>query len=210
MSLKIVRIINAPLSSNCFILYALGETNCIVVDPGSENSEIILFELEKLGVVPQYIILTHEHFDHIWSVNPLIDKYPNCVIVCSDVCLKAIKNSKLNHSLFYNQIGFIIKECRTFLIQENSILKWSRYDILFLQTEGHTTSGISVIIDKFLFTGDTLIKDIKTVTKLFCGSKESLQISINKYRLLQGRNLIVCPGHGDSFSLDEYNLLKAL
>ena len=48
------------------------------------------------------------------------------------------------------------------------------------------------------------------MTKLFCGSREKLLVTINSIKEMQGRGLYVCPGHGDGFELDDYDLNKAL
>ena len=58
----------------------------------------------------------------------------------------------------------------------------------------------------FLFTGDALIKDMRTVTKLPTGSKTKLLDTAEMYRELQGKGYKVCAGHGEKFLLDGYDL----
>ena len=57
--------------------------------------------------MPEYIFLTHEHFDHIWGVNLLKEIY-NSHLICSLTCSQKIVNKKKNMSIFYNQVGFEI------------------------------------------------------------------------------------------------------
>lgn len=85
-----------------------------------------------------------------------------------------------------------------------------QYTISFYYALGHSIGGILFTIQKFLVTGDTLIKDMKTVTKLKCGSKERLHESLVLIDSMKGRGLLVCAGHGESFELDNYDLNKAL
>lgn len=61
-------------------------------------------------------------------------------------------------------------------------------------------------MDKDLFTGDTLIKDLHTVTKLTTGSVAKLRVSMELLSSLQGKGYAVYPGHGEVFELDGYNL----
>ena len=100
MALELLRIENEPVNSNCFILFdKVVGLRCVVVDPGSENCAVIDMVLEKNKLIPEYIILTHEHFDHIWGCNYLVNKY-STRIICSKQCAFAIRDAKRNHSLF--------------------------------------------------------------------------------------------------------------
>ncbi|MEG2070281.1 MAG: MBL fold metallo-hydrolase [Bacteroidales bacterium] len=205
MTFEIVRIINEPISSNCYLLFNKNLNNhCIIVDPGSENAEIITSEIEKFKLVPQYIILTHEHFDHCWSCNDLIKQY-NIPIICSENCREAIQSSRKNCSLYYNQTGFEI-EAQTMSIESiEKRLFWNHCEFNFLLTQGHSNASICFLVGNCLFTGDTLIQNEKTVTKLLSGSKEKLKQSIQLINQFQGKGYTVYAGHGDQFELDQYN-----
>lgn len=210
MALEIIRIENSPVSSNCYILFDKAFSNdCLVIDPGSESSVDLEHQLQILHLHPQYIILTHEHFDHTWGCNYLISKY-NCRIICSNVCSLAINDAKKNHSLFYDQRGFVVSATNILLEEIDYKMYWQVYDMMFFSALGHTNSGICFIIGDYLFTGDSLIKGIRTVTKLFTGSKTELTNTIAKIEALKGNGYMVCPGHGEMFDLDTYNASLAL
>jgi glyoxylase-like metal-dependent hydrolase (beta-lactamase superfamily II) len=210
MALEVIRIVNQPVASNCYLLYDREVNNdCLVVDPGSEHPNDIVYHLTDLNLFPKYILLTHEHFDHIWGCNFLIKKY-HSEIICSALCSEAIQDAKKNHSLYYNQKAFKIPAANLCVEDIGFSWSWNGWDILFFIAEGHTNAGICFEINKCLFTGDTLLKDLRTVTKLFCGSKEKLVITMSRIKELQGRGYCVYPGHGDIFSLDDYDLNKAL
>jgi len=108
--LQVKQIINTPIDSNCFVIYDKEKgDNCIIVDPGSEDNSHLYELLKSEELNPQYIVLTHEHFDHCWGVNQLVEKY-HLPIVCSQLCAEAIKHEKRNCSVFYdNMDAFIIK-----------------------------------------------------------------------------------------------------
>ena len=80
----------------------------------------------------------------------------------------------------------------------------------FFLAPGHSDGGICMTAGSYLFTGDTLLQGLRTVTKLYCGSKEKLGHTLDKIRELQGKGYLVCPGHGECFPLDGYDLSKAL
>ena len=210
MALEVVRVINEPVSSNCFLLFNREVNNdCLVVDPGSQYPDTLDRKLLELGLVPKFIVLTHEHFDHVWGCNALVQKY-HSKIICYAVCSEAIQDAKRNHSMFYHQKGFVLPPADICVEDINWTWPWNDERIIFFRAEGHTDAGICFKIKNYLFTGDTLLKDLRTVTKLFCGSREKLLVTINSIKEMQGRGLYVCPGHGDGFELDDYDLNKAL
>ena len=205
--MKVKRIINEPVPSNCYVLYneSRGD-DCIVVDPGSkDNSDLIGF-LEANHLTPRYIILTHEHFDHIWGVNDIVERY-KVPIVCSELYSQRIKDSFDNCSAMYDDTMAVIINSPVVSIESfGSILKIGKESIRFYSTPGHSEASIIFAVGEFLFTGDVLINGLKTVTNLPTGSKEKLKETLNVFRKLQGAGLMVYPGHGDSFELDSYNL----
>lgn len=205
--LKVKRIKNNPIDSNCYVIYdkALGD-DCIIVDPGSEDNSNLYDLLNSENLYPQYIILTHEHFDHCWGVNMLVEKY-HIPIVCSQLCAEAIKFEKRNCSVFYDsKEAFTIKKKTISVESINDILVFEGYKLKLYITPGHTDASISFVADKYLFTGDTLIKDEKTVTKLPTGSIEKLNETVKMLAKLKGRGLKVMPGHREEFLLDDYDL----
>ena len=64
------------------------------------------------------------------------------------------------------------------------------------------------VVDKYVATGDFLIKDLKTVTKLKWARKEELSAGEKWLSEQKGKGLLVLAGHGDCFELDNYDLNK--
>ena len=208
--LSVQSFVNHPVTSNCFLLYDKENgKDCIIVDPGSKDENDLENFIEREELIPKYIILTHEHFDHCWGVNSLVEKF-QIPMVCSQLCAEAIKNEKKNCSVFYdNNDSFTINSETISVESMDNTMLFLGHEILFFKTPGHTDASISFVVDQFLFTGDTLIKDEKTVTKLPTGSVERLKSSIEIFNMLKGRRLTVCPGHGVGFAIDGYDMKKA-
>jgi len=208
---EVKRFINEPVPSNCYVLYDKAkEGNCIVVDPGSiDNSELLSF-LKENSLIPQYLVLTHEHFDHIWGVNELVSLY-SVPIVCSELCSQRIKDSFDNCSAMYDDNLAVVIDGSTISIESLGYkLKFGGSQLKFYETPGHSEACLSFVLNGCLFTGDALLKDLKTVTKLPTGSKEKQRYTLRELYMMQGQGLVVYPGHGDSFDLDGYDLSKAL
>ena len=204
--LEVQQIMNSPIDSNCFVIYDKEKgVDCIIVDPGSEENSHLYELLKSEGLNPQYIILTHEHFDHCWGVNLLRVDYPSLKLVCSTNCSSAIQHRKKNYSVFYQQPGFDVANADVELDDIGWELDWQDYKVSFYPACGHTLSGVMFVIENYVFTGDELIKGIKTVTKLKTGSKDKLLESFDFLESLKGKGMMVCPGHGEPFGLDNYN-----
>jgi hydroxyacylglutathione hydrolase len=200
--IAVKRIINNPVRSNGFVLYRNGYKNCIVIDPGTPACEKLLLFLDKLKLFPEYVILTHEHFDHIWGVNKIKDTY-NSKIVCSKECAERITDKKKNMSVFYDQTGFESYPADIF-IDSSSYIHWCDKEIRFIETPGHTNGSICIKVDNNLFTGDTIIKNTKTVVKFPGGDREKLKLSLNMiFAMFKEKDISVYPGHGNSCSLSE-------
>lgn len=208
--IDLLTIVNIPVTSNCHVLIDKVSHHCIVVDPGSEFGDYIDGFLHENSLIPDYIILTHEHFDHIWSCGYLTDKY-QVPILCSKACADAIVNEKTNLSLFFdNAKAFACPPASLILEEIDYKLNWYSHELHFFPALGHSIGGIIFTIENYVITGDTLIKDLKTVTKLKCGSKDKLNESLSILEGFKGQGMIVCAGHGDNFALDDYDLNKAI
>jgi len=209
--LEIIQIKNNPLTSNCFFVFDKQCGNgCLLIDPGSEDDRNIFSVIQNKQLTVDYIFLTHEHFDHIWSVNALLKMFPKALLVCSKDCGEKIVDRKKNCSLFYNQIGFELPKPSVTTEELSNTLQWYNYKIKFIYTPGHSFGSICIQINENLFTGDTLIPNKKTITRLPGGSVDALKETINDFQSLKGQNLIIYPGHKDIVFLDEYDLTKML
>lgn len=210
MSFFVEKIVNKPIDSNSFIIYTDKNKSCIIVDPGSEKSKNLIEFINEKQLEPEYIFLTHEHFDHIWGVNKLKDIY-DVKIISSKECSLNIVNKKKNLSVFYDQVGFDCYPADILIEDIENKLSWNDNCIRFFKTKGHSEGSICFSISNYLFTGDTLIKDEKTVTKLPGGNKEKLILSnvllLNNFEKI---NPLVYAGHNQPFFFCESKLCQKL
>lgn len=203
MALQVKTIINNPVSSNCHIIYDDSEKHGIVVDPGSEDCSELLSFLKDNAIVVDYVILTHEHFDHTWSA----DKF-SAPVLCAKECADTISDKKRNLSFFFNQVGFQIEVNAICVEEYNMKMKILGFDVEFYKNKAHSPGGLLFVIDKYIVTGDMLIKDLKTVTKLQWANKEDLPECGRWLREKRGNGYMVLAGHGESFELDNYDINK--
>lgn len=204
MSLHVETIVNSPISSNCFVVSDISKTSsCIVIDPGTTSCIALRDYLESNSIVPNYVILTHEHFDHIAGV-PLLKQYYNFQLIASKECSKAIQNSKANLSFYKDGSGFTV-QAADIEIMKNTYFKWYGHCCEIYPAKGHSRGGIITVINNNVFTGDTLLWNTPTVTKLPTGSKTELKTSISLLKSLScHKDLHAYAGHGIDFDLNDY------
>lgn len=194
----IERFVNQILDSNCYLIRQQNCQNIIVVDPGDTNLSKLIKSMEINNLRVQYVIFTHEHYDHIAGGKLLKDKF-DCIFIGSEECAEAVVNPKKNLSIFYNDQPYVSPVIDITIEKMNFLLIWNSYDIKFFKTPGHSKGSISFRINNHFFTGDTLIKDIKTITNLPGGNKHTLEKSLELIRNNCDKDTLVLPGHKDSF-----------
>lgn len=199
--MHIVRFLNSPVESNAYVIYTDGCIGCIVVDPGNRDVSSITEFLDAKNLVPEYVVLSHEHFDHTWGVNALKCRYGS-KIVCSKACADklAIPQNYFN-LLYYNDSEYFCVKDVDIVCEANITLNWMGYKLVVYDTPGHTDGSICLYIGNNLFTGDTMIYKTKPLLKKRHGaSKEAFCRSL-KILLALPDDTLVYPGHGEVFNL---------
>lgn len=203
--IDVVRFINSRFTSNTYVIFSTVSEDIWIVDPGDFTPiEEWMRRNSKIGVAG--VLITHAHFDHIYGANELNEKYPSTpFFVYNQTGVEILYDSKRNGSK-YTEAPFVLNEhAKVFTVSPEMFL-WEDCKIHNYFTPGHSEDSMCILLGNSLFTGDTLIKDIRTVTKLKGGSVEKLQESIDWIETLKGRGILVYGGHEDLFELDDYDL----
>ena len=79
--------------SNCYVIRE--EDKCMIIDPNDFTA--IRELLQKLGLMPGLVLLTHEHCDHIGGLNELRRTYP-VTVAATEACSAGIGNQTRNMS----------------------------------------------------------------------------------------------------------------
>ena len=187
----------------------------IVIDPVLSEETRKAFEN---GIV-DFSILTHEHYDHILSVNE-INRNNLFPVYCGQAALMALKDPKKNLSRYseflLEFIPFIDKaakisiadyscECDNILNDGQSI-SWQGHELFIKETPGHSKGSICILLDgKHLFSGDTIFSTFETALRLPGGSqKDYCDITLKWLESLPSETMVY-PGHLEPFLLmNEY------
>lgn len=206
---EVERFINSRFTSNTYILSHPEYDNVWIVDPGDTENIFEWMENHSKTSVSG-ILLTHAHFDHIYGVNNILAHFSECkVYIANEYGKRALYDAKMNGSKYTEEGSVTLPEDANICFYSEALELWPRVVLHTMYTPGHSDDSQCFYVDENIFTGDTLIKDTRTVTKLKSGSVEKLNATIRTISFLQGKGMIICAGHGNTFSLDGYDLTKA-
>ncbi len=186
------RIVVSDYQSNCYVIWD-EENICGIIDPGSDSEKIISF-IEERDLKPEKILLTHGHFDHIGVAKIISDKY--------------------NIPVYVNKNEMVVVEERgvmfgmEFSVPENIVffndgeeITIGKGKIKVIETPGHTAGSSCFLVDKMLYSGDTLFLGTVGRWDFPTGSFDVLKNSINEKLFILPDEITVYPGHGFSTTI---------
>ena len=201
--------------ANTYILNTEG--HALVIDACSES---VSEELKRRRIIPDYLILTHEHCDHIWGVNVIRSAFPNIQVVAQEYCSEAIGNPNLNKAKQYHIYatlrfgeGYRSEEAmqRTYscapaeiVFEEELSLTWHGYGIGFHHAPGHSPGSMIINFKGIgVFSGDSILQEETFMN--FDGGDESAfnSITLPMITRIPGETNVY-PGHGGMFQMREW------
>lgn len=205
-SIQVKRFVNTPVPSVTYLLVNIESGHCIVIDPGSKEEPELRDYIQEQGLKLDYILLSHEHFDHCWGVNYLKELYPAAKVVATRLCAEWVtKPWNYFNQMYYNSDEYYqIPKVDVLVEDADGKIEWDGTPINFIPTPGHTDKGVCIEIGRCLFTGDTILFQTKPfLKKKYGASKEALKESIAHIYEIFPDDTKVYPGHGEPFMLKE-------
>ncbi|MEF9852659.1 MAG: MBL fold metallo-hydrolase [Hydrogenoanaerobacterium sp.] len=196
--MRIDTMVLCELSTNCYIVSTC-KKNCVLIDPAADAPKIISF-LQKEGLTPKYIFVTHPHHDHIGAVKEL-QMYFGAKVVIGEIDNKIVEDPlpmygerylwKVKDKLFKADI----------LVKDGDEIALDELIFKVLLTPGHTAGGVCYLCGNELFVGDTLFKEEVGRCDLYSGSFPAMLQSVKRLAELPG-DYNVYPGHGESTTME--------
>ncbi|MCI1821113.1 MAG: MBL fold metallo-hydrolase [Megasphaera sp.] len=205
-----VRIIDPITNSNCYIIKE--DAHVLIIDPN--NFSLINAYLKAHQLHPEYVLLTHEHCDHISGLNEL-RQYYSFKVIAQAACSLGIQDKTLNMTrimetyLYFKSNGTVLTPYPKFTCKpaeltfnETYYWHWLTHQFTFLHTPGHTPGSTCILVNNtVLFSGDYFIPGEEVITRLPGGNADIYErIGKNILRTLP-ENMQVYPGHGNTFLL---------
>jgi len=168
------------LSDNYAYILKKGD-HIAIIDPG--QAEPILYALDNMNAVPNMILNTHHHSDHIAGNAPIIQKY-KCPLIGPESEEHRIPNM-------------------TKTVNQGDKIAFADEHIHVIETPGHTDGHICFYLplSGILFAGDLIFA--MGCGRAFEGTPEELFASIQKIKALPPETQIYC-GHEYTLSNAEF------
>jgi glyoxylase-like metal-dependent hydrolase (beta-lactamase superfamily II) len=183
---------------NAYLVWQANTRHGLIIDPGAEG-ELLQARIEERRIVPQAILLTHAHPDHLGAVALLEHTYDIPVL------LHAAEHELLNFApLFAEMLGLEPIQLPTKINYFNgeNTLQIDQHTIQVLLTPGHSPGSVCYLIENNLFSGDTLFNGSVGRVDLPGGSESQLRLSLKILARLPEETLVF-PGHGEVTSIRE-------
>ena len=171
---------------------------CFIVDPGNyndEENELINSYIIDKKLVPQLILITHCHVDHVLGINFLINKFSIKAHIPESE--KMIYNEMSNYATMFGFENYKSSSDIEY-ISKNYKLNFNNLNIDTLYLPGHSPGHLAFYCkeEKICFSGDVIFKSGVGRTDLPGGNHETLIKSIKNELFLLDDDVVIYPGHG--------------
>ena len=191
--LQIKEIVNSIFTSKTYILYKEGCGSAWLVDVG--DVEPVFAFLKEKGLTVAGVMITHGHFDHIYGLPSLAERFPACKVYTTEYGKESLASDKLNMSR-YHESPMTYEGDNVVVVHEGDEMQLFEDEpsMVFYETPGHNPGCLTMVMGNVIFTGDAYIPGVKVSTQLPHADKELAQQSLERIlRLAEGKR--VFPGH---------------
>lgn len=198
---KIATLVLGPVQTNCYLVYHQDTKEAFIVDP-ADRAERIVQEVERLGLAPKAILLTHGHFDHIMGARGVKEKY-HIPVYAYEKEQDLMADPELNLSMAFMGKSFSMAADQWFYDGEK--VNIAGLDIQVLATPGHTCGGCCYYLPEegVLLSGDTLFCRSVGRTDFPTSSTRELILSIKDKLFVLLEDTAVYPGHEETTTIGE-------
>lgn len=182
------------IQSNCYVVN--GDKTQLIVDPAN-FTEKLKDLIDKAGDKERYILLTHRHFDHVGGVAG-IKEYCSAKSVIHETDEQGLWDN--DFSLASKFRAKITPTKADITVKGGELLNLGEFNVKVINTPGHTSGSVSYVIDRCIFTGDTLFCGTVGRYDFESGDYHTLINSVKTLVDLKG-DYDLYPGHMDTTSL---------
>jgi glyoxylase-like metal-dependent hydrolase (beta-lactamase superfamily II) len=197
--LKIETLALGAFEANAYLLVSDDGRQAILIDAPDEIEPMIDLAT-SLGVVPELLVHTHGHVDHMAGNELLKRRWPDLRIAIHEADAVMLESPERNLSALFGEGATSPPADR--LLKDGDKIVLGEETLEVLHTPGHTAGGIGLYLSHprsgppLVFTGDTLFAGSIGRTDFPGGDSKQLLRSIRAKLLTLPDETVCYPGHG--------------
>lgn len=187
-----------PFQENCYLVVDEPSREGVLVDPGDDGERIVRM-VQRAGVTPQAVWLTHAHLDHIGAVSAVRREWKVPVLLHPDdlVIYRRGAQSAAAYGLPFDQPGDPDGS-----LAHGQMLELGKSRFTVHHTPGHAPGHVVFLGDGVMLGGDLLFAGSIGRTDLPLSDPERMTESLDRVAGLP-EETVVYPGHGPATSIGQ-------
>lgn len=186
--------VRGVFETNCYF-YVDEDRHAFLIDPGAQGEELLGLIREQ-GWMPEAILLTHGHFDHIGGIAAIREQLDIPVLIHENG-ERILENPEINLSA---QCGVPMTVRPDRYLRDGDTLKLNGKDVLrVIHTPGHTADSVILYSgsDQAAFVGDTIFKGSCGNYRYPTGDYRTLMNSIRERIMTLPDGTTLLSGHSE-------------
>jgi hydroxyacylglutathione hydrolase len=194
---NVLKLVSSYKNANTFVV-EINEFDILIVDLGNYPIDELLKFISENNKNLVGLFLTHEHADHCYGVDLLKSKI-EFTLYCSEKCDINMRDPKQNFSRYIEDFESFGIQSEAVVIKEGQTLNFNGFELLIMETPGHSPGSICLFAENIAFTGDSILNNVESPLSFPHSSKKEYQQS--KINILKKLNFEtkIYPGHGEPF-----------
>ena len=196
----------SPWQANCHLLAAgdgAAGSHCLVVDPGVMGSEVIVSALDQLGWIPDSILATHGHLDHVGAAATLAAVWEvpvSCAVADHPMLLTPSLGLGPGSVPLIEQVLGADELARPAQLRDHERFEAAGLTVTPHSAPGHTP-GSTVLeitdgLETVFLTGDVIFQGTIGRTDLPGGDMAQMRSTLRRLVALLPTDAVLLPGHG--------------
>lgn len=196
--MKIQHSVLGMCATNTYYVYDDETKRGLIVDP-ADSPDTIIAKADSLSMIPEAILITHGHFDHVLAMNKIREHYGIKVYA-------GLTEKQVLHDMAMNltsSFGMGQTFDADIYLKDGEEFETAGYHIKAIEVPGHTIGGMCYYFDKqgVLFSGDTLFCESVGCSDFPGGSASALCRGIKDKLFILPEHTKVYPGHMDETTI---------
>lgn len=207
----------AAFATNCYVVAPGERQECVVVDPGIGVLDRLADVLQRHGLRPAAVLLTHGHLDHVYSVTPVCGGHGVPALVHGDDRYRlADPLATLDPGLLamleaqFGRSAQWVEPADVRAVVDAEVLEVAGLTLRVLHAPGHTEGSVmfalpgapdGVEAGSTVLSGDVLFAGSIGRTDLPGGDMAAMVASLRDKVLTLPDDAYVLPGHGPATTL---------